>query len=87
MQDQINDIIERHERLHDPKAEITVWGEKITRKRACEIIVTDHINVICGAGMEDMLVNILMLGWKGLEEWTNQELETYINEELDKENQ
>ena len=62
--------------------QITAFGKKVSREKAYQIIFNDKMNQIVYARMYDALEAILMDGWKGLEQWTDQELEEYISELL-----
>ncbi len=61
---------------------ITAFGKKVSREKAYQIIFNDKMNQIVYARMYDALEDILMDGWKGLEQWTDKELEDYIAELL-----
>lgn len=58
---------------------ITAFGKKVSRDKAIDIIINDKINEICYARMYETLELLLFHGWKGLENWTNQDLEEYID--------
>lgn len=59
---------------------IKAFGQMVNRSKAYEIIINDkmceYVYAACTEGFEDLL----MYGWKALREWTDQELEEYIDE-------
>lgn len=65
---------------------ITAFGKKVSRDKAIDIIIKDKICDICYAQNTDSLEDLLLWGWKSLEEWTNSEIEECI-EGLSIENQ
>lgn len=58
---------------------ITAFGRKVTRCEAQKIVINDYISAICHAGMEEVLRNLLTDGWTPLDEWTDLELEEFID--------
>jgi hypothetical protein len=65
---------------------INAFGKKVSRNKAEKIIINDFIGDICHARNTDTLENLLVHGWKGLEKWSDKEIQDYI-EELLPENQ
>jgi hypothetical protein len=61
---------------------IKAFGNMVNRDEAYQIIINDKIADICHARNTDTLDDLLMFGWKSLEDWSNQELEDYISELL-----
>jgi hypothetical protein len=61
---------------------IKAFGKTVSRDKAYEIIISDKVCDICHARNTDTLEDLLMFGWKSLEEWTDQELEEFISELL-----
>ena len=61
---------------------IKAFGKSVSRNKTYKIIINDKIGDICHANNTESLDNLLMFGWKSLEEWTNNELEEFINELL-----
>lgn len=61
---------------------IKAFGKIVNRDEAYQIIINDKIADICHARNTDTLDDLLMFGWKSLEDWSNQELEDYISELL-----
>lgn len=61
---------------------IKAFGKMVSREKAYQIIINDKMNEIVEARMYEMLEELLMCGWTGLEEWTDQELEDYISDLL-----
>ncbi len=57
---------------------IKAFGKKVSREKAYQIIINDKICEIVYASMSDSLEDLLMCGWKPLEEWGDKELEEYI---------
>lgn len=58
---------------------ITAFGKKVSRDKAIDIIIKDKICDICYARNADSLEDLLLWGWKSLEELTDADLEEYIN--------
>lgn len=58
---------------------IKAWGMKVSREKAYQIIINDKMNEIVEARIYEALEDLIMGGWKGLEEWTDKELEEYIS--------
>lgn len=58
---------------------ITAFGKKVSRDKAIDIIIKDKICDICYAHNTDSLEDLLLWGWKSLEDWTNADLEEYID--------
>lgn len=65
---------------------LKAFGKYISREKAIEIIIEDFKCSICYARNTDVLEELLCLGWKGLEKWSNKGLEEYISG-LSEENQ
>lgn len=61
---------------------INAFGKKVSREKAYEIITNDFISDIVHASNHDSLEDLLMSGWKPLEEWSDIELEEFIEELL-----
>lgn len=61
---------------------IKAFGKMVSRDKAYEIIINDRICDICHANNSSSLEDLLMFGWKSLEDWTDQELEEFISELL-----
>jgi len=59
---------------------IKAFGKKVNREKAYQIIINDKISEIVDAGMSDSLEDLLMFGWKPLEEWSDKELEDFIDD-------
>lgn len=66
---------------------IKAFGKLVSREEAYRIIIRDKIGEIVYARNSNVLECILFSGWKSLEEWTDKELEEYINDWLCEENQ
>lgn len=58
---------------------ITAFGKKVSRDKAIDIIIKDKICDICYAQNTDSLEDLLLWGWKSLEDWTDAELKEYID--------
>lgn len=61
---------------------IKAFNKKVSRNKAYQIIINDRMNEIVYARMYETFEDLLMYGWKGMENWTNKELEEYIDELL-----
>lgn len=59
-------------------SKINAFGKLVDRNEAYTIIIKDKIGDICYARNTDTLEDLLMFGWTALEEWSDQELEEYI---------
>ena len=58
---------------------INASGKAVSRDEAIQIIIDDFIGCVVHAQMSDVLEEWLLCGWKGLDEWTDQELEEFIS--------
>jgi len=58
---------------------IKAFGKLVDRDKAHQIIVNDWLCSVCYAGITDALKDLLLDGWKPLDEWGDQELEDYID--------
>ena len=58
---------------------IKAFGKLVDRDKAHQIIVNDWLCSVCYAGITDALVELLHNGWKPLDEWSDEELEDYID--------
>lgn len=58
---------------------IMAFGKAVTRDEAIQIIIDDFIGCIVHARMSDSLEELLLCGWKSLDEWTDKELEDFIS--------
>lgn len=61
---------------------INAFGKKVSREKAYEIIINDFICDIVHARNSDSLEDLLMIGWKPLEGWSDVELEEFIEDLL-----
>ncbi|MFA5762670.1 MAG: hypothetical protein WC931_03740 [Bacilli bacterium] len=59
-------------------SKIKAFGKLVDRDQAHQIIVNDRVCEICYAGFENALRDLLLDGWKPLDEWSDEELEHYI---------
>lgn len=57
---------------------ITAFGKRVTRDEAYQIIINDKICDICHARNTDSLEDLLVMGWEPLDEWSDTDLEEYI---------
>lgn len=58
---------------------IKAFGKKVSREKAFQIIINEFMCAIVYARDYDELENLLQYGWKALEEWSNKDLEDYID--------
>jgi len=65
------------EKIETPK--IKAFGKLVDRDEAAQIIINDRVCEICYAGFEDALRDLLLDGWKALDEWSDEDLENYID--------
>ena len=65
---------------------IKAFGKTITRDLAIDMIVNDFVCGIVYANNTDILEDILLYGWKGLEDWSNKDIQNHIDD-LDLSNQ
>jgi len=65
------------EKNQTPK--IKAFGKEVSRDKAHQIIVNDWFNAVYGAGDTVALKDLLFDGWKPLDEWSDEELEDYID--------
>ena len=66
---------------------ITAFGKKVSREKAIDIIIKDRVNEYCYAQFTDGLELLLLNGWQALTDWSDKELEEYIDDCLCIENQ
>ena len=60
-------------------AKIKAFGKEVTREEAYQIIVNDWICYICYARNTEGLRILLLDGWTSLRDWTDKELEDFID--------
>lgn len=58
---------------------IKAFGRLVNREKAYKIIINDKVADICSARNTEALEDLLMSGWTSLEQWTEKDLEEYIN--------
>lgn len=66
----------KKERVDKP---ILAFGKRVARDEAYQIIINDKICDICHAGNTDSLEDLLVIGWKSLLDWSNDDLEECID--------
>jgi|GEM_PF-1218668 len=59
---------------------IRAFGKMVDRDEAYQIIINDKLCEFVYAANTDGLEDLLLYGWKSLEEWSDQELEDFIDE-------
>lgn len=59
---------------------IKAFGKKVSREDAYRIIFNDFVAGIVYARNTDIIESLLMGGWISLEEWTDKELEYFIDD-------
>lgn len=59
---------------------IKAFGKRVSRDKAYKIIINDKKCDICYARNTESLDDLLMFGWKSLEDWSDKELEEFISE-------
>jgi hypothetical protein len=57
---------------------ITAFGKKVNREKAYKIIFNEYVCAIAYSRNYSELEDLLMEGWKSLEEWSDKELEEFI---------
>lgn len=58
---------------------ITAFGKKVSRDKAIDIIIKDKVNEYCYAQCTEGLEHLLFYGWTALDDWTDADLEEYID--------
>ena len=59
---------------------IKALGKNISRDKAYNLIIKDYIDNIIHTHNDEVLEDILINGFKGLTEWSDKNLETFIND-------
>lgn len=57
---------------------IKAFGKTISRDEAYQLIVNDYISNIIHAHNTDILEDIIVSGWKGIDEWSDKSLEELL---------
>lgn len=58
---------------------IKAFGKMVSREKAYQIIINDKICDTCDARNTEVLEELLFEGWAGLINWTDKNLEDYID--------
>lgn len=55
-----------------------VFKKIVTRETACRLIAQDIINQVVNGGDHDMLMDILIDGTQGVDQWENEDIKEYL---------